>query len=101
MIFLSRSFVLAPKKSVEKINIFAKSMPFTRYLLEIQQSHRGQLNSWRSKHDMAHKSGVYVLYLSNTTLFDGIYIYISGIYYIRYNYMFWRLTMAIFRLYMK
>jgi len=37
------------------------------------------------------------MYLSNTTLFGrGI----SGIYYIRYNYMFRRLTMAIFRLYM-
>ena len=39
------------------------------------------------------------MYLSNTTLFDDTGIY--SIYYIRYNYMFWRLTMAIFRLYMK
>jgi len=35
------------------------------------------------------------MYLSNTVLFDGSYI--SSIYYIRYNYMFWRLTMAIFK----
>ena len=39
------------------------------------------------------------MYLSNTTSFDGRDI--SSIYYIRYNYMFRRLTMAIFRLYMK
>jgi len=39
------------------------------------------------------------MYLSNTTLFDGRYIF--SIYYIGYNYMFRRLTMAIFRLYMK
>jgi len=39
------------------------------------------------------------MYLSNTTLFDGRRI--SSIYYIRYNYMFRRFTMAIFRLYMK
>jgi len=39
------------------------------------------------------------MYLSNTTLFNGRCI--SSIYYIRYNYMFRRLTMAIFRLYMK
>jgi hypothetical protein len=39
------------------------------------------------------------MYLSNTTLFDGRGI--SSIYYIRYNYMFRRLIMAIFRLYMK
>ena len=39
------------------------------------------------------------MYLSNTTLFDGTGI--SSIYYVRYNYMFQRLTMAIFRLYMK
>jgi len=39
------------------------------------------------------------MYLSNTILFDGRGIY--SIYYIRYNYMFWHLTMAIFRLYMK
>jgi len=39
------------------------------------------------------------MYLSNTTLYDGRYI--SIIYYIRYNYMFRCLTMAIFRLYMK
>jgi len=39
------------------------------------------------------------IYLSNTTLFDGRNIY--SIYYIRYNYMFRRLTMVIFRLYMK
>jgi len=39
------------------------------------------------------------MYLSNTTLFDGRDI--SSIYYIRYNYMFRHLTMAIFRLYMK
>jgi len=39
------------------------------------------------------------MYLSNTSLFDGIGI--SNIYYIRYNYVFRRLTMAIFRLYMK
>jgi len=44
------------------------------------------------------EGGVY-MYLSNTTLFDGRYI--SSIYYIRYNYMFRHLTMAIFRLYMK
>jgi len=37
--------------------------------------------------------------MSNTTLFDGRGI--SSIYYIRYNYMFRHLTMAIFRLYMK
>jgi len=37
--------------------------------------------------------------LSNTNLFVGTGMYI--IYYIRYNYMFRRLTMAIFRLYMK
>ena len=39
------------------------------------------------------------MYLSNTTLFDGRGIY--SIYYIRYNYVFRHLTMAIFRLYMK
>ena len=39
------------------------------------------------------------MYLSNTTLSDGRDIY--SIYYIRYNYMFRHLTMAIFRLYMK
>ena len=39
------------------------------------------------------------MYLSNTALFDGRGI--SSIYYIRYSYMFRRLTMAIFRLYMK
>jgi len=39
------------------------------------------------------------MYLSNITLFDGRGVY--SIYYIRYNYMFRRLTMAIFRLYMK
>jgi len=39
------------------------------------------------------------MYLSNTTLFDARGI--SSIYCIRYNYMFRRLTMAIFRLYMK
>jgi len=39
------------------------------------------------------------MYLSNTTLFDGRGI--SSIYYIRYNYMFRLLTMAIYRLYMK
>ena len=39
------------------------------------------------------------MYLSNTILSDGRGI--SSIYYIRYNYMFQRLTMAIFRLYMK
>ena len=39
------------------------------------------------------------MYLSNTTLFDDRDI--SSIYYIRYNYVFRRLTMAIFRLYMK
>ena len=37
------------------------------------------------------------MYLSNTTLFDGIYI----IYYIKFNYMFRPLTMAIFRLRLK
>ena len=39
------------------------------------------------------------MYLSNTALFDcrGV----SSIYYIRYNYMFRHLTMAIFRFYMK
>ena len=42
---------------------------------------------------------VQCMYLSNSTLFDGRVI--SSIYYIRYNYMFRRLTMAIFRLYMK
>ena len=36
--------------------------------------------------------------LSNTTLFDGRDI--SSIYYIRYSYMFRRLTMTILRLYM-
>ena len=39
------------------------------------------------------------MYLSNTTCFDGRGI--SSIYYIKYNYMFRRLTIAIFRLYMK
>jgi len=39
------------------------------------------------------------MYPSNTTLFDGRDIY--SIYYIKYNYMFRLLTMAIFRLYMK
>ena len=39
------------------------------------------------------------MYLSNKTLFDGIGIY--SIYYTRLNYMFRRLIMAIFRLYMK
>ena len=39
------------------------------------------------------------MYLSNTTLFDGRGI--SSIYYTRYNYMFRRLTMAIFRYVMK
>ena len=39
------------------------------------------------------------MYLSNTTLFDGRTKY--WIYYIKYNYMFRSLTMAIFRLYMK
>jgi len=39
------------------------------------------------------------MYLSNTTLFGGRDIF--SIYYIRYNYMFLRLTMAIFSLYMK
>ena len=39
------------------------------------------------------------MYLSNTTLFDGTGIY--SIYYIRYNHMFRRLTVAIFRLYTK
>jgi len=38
------------------------------------------------------------MYLSNTALFDGTGIY--SIYYIRYNYMFRHLTMAIFRLHM-
>ena len=38
------------------------------------------------------------MYLSNTILFGGRCIY--SIYYVRYNYMFRRLTMAIFRLYM-
>ena len=42
---------------------------------------------------------VQCMYLSTTTLFDGRGI--ASIYYIRYNYMFRRLTMAIFRLYMK
>jgi len=42
---------------------------------------------------------VQCMYLSNTTLFDGRGI--SSIYYIRYNYMFRHLTMAIFRLYIK
>jgi len=42
---------------------------------------------------------VQCMYLSNTTLFDGRVIY--SIYYIRYNYMFRHLTVAIFRLYMK
>ena len=36
------------------------------------------------------------MYWSDITVFDG-----TGIYYIRYNYMFRRLTMTIFRLYMK
>ena len=39
------------------------------------------------------------MHLSNTTLFDGRGI--SSIYYVRYNYMFRLLAMAIFRLYMK
>jgi len=39
------------------------------------------------------------MYRTNTTLFVGKGIY--SIYYIRYNYMFRRLTMAIFRLNMK
>jgi len=39
---------------------------------------------------------VQCMYLSNTTLFDDRVMY--SIYYIRYNYMFRRLTMAIFRL---
>jgi len=39
------------------------------------------------------------MYLYNTTLFSGKGIYSN--YYVRYNYMFRRLTMAIFRLYMK
>ena len=39
------------------------------------------------------------MYLSNTTLFDSRDI--SSIYYIRFNYMFRRLSIAIFRLYMK
>ena len=39
------------------------------------------------------------MYLSITTLFDGRDI--AGIYYIRYNYMFRRLTLAMFRLYVK
>jgi len=39
------------------------------------------------------------MYLSNTTLFDDRDVY--SIYYISYNYMFRRLTMAILRLYMK
>jgi len=39
------------------------------------------------------------MYLSNTTLFDGRDI--SSTYYIRYNYMFQCLTMAIFWLHMK
>jgi len=37
------------------------------------------------------------MYWSNTTLFDGSCMY--SIYYTRYNYMFRRLTMAIFRLF--
>ena len=41
------------------------------------------------------------MYLSNETLFDGSDIYVYSIYYIRYNYVFRGLTMAIFRLYMK
>ena len=36
------------------------------------------------------------MYLSNTALFDGRYMY--RIYYINNNYMFRHLTMAIFRL---
>jgi len=39
------------------------------------------------------------MYLSKTTLSDDTGM--SNIYYIRYNYVFRRLTMAIFRLYMK
>ena len=39
------------------------------------------------------------MYLSNTTLFDGRGMYRK--YYVKYNYMFRRLTMAIFRSYMK
>jgi len=38
------------------------------------------------------------VYLSNTASFDGRGV--SSIYYIRYNYIFLHLTMAIFRLYM-
>ena len=45
------------------------------------------------------------MYWSNTTLFDVrykyIYIYIRRIYYIKINYMFRPLTMAIFRLRLK
>ena len=36
------------------------------------------------------------MYLSNTTLFDGRDMY--RIYYVKKNFMFWPLTMAIFRL---
>ena len=39
------------------------------------------------------------MYFYNTTLFDGRSVY--SFYYIRYNYMFRRLKMDIFRLYMK
>ena len=39
------------------------------------------------------------MFLFNTTVFDGSGIY--SIYYIRYSYMFRRLTKAIFRLYIK
>ena len=42
---------------------------------------------------------VQCMYLSNTTLFDGRDI--PSVYYIRYNYMFRSLTMAIFRFHMK
>jgi len=42
---------------------------------------------------------VQFMYWSRTTVFDGSGIY--GIYCIRYSYIFRRLTMAIFRLYMK
>ena len=64
---------------------------------------------WRKLHNEDHKvhhprcvhklTRLERMYLSNTTLFDGIDMY--RIYCIKYSYMFRRLTPAIFRLYMK
>ena len=59
MILLSRSFLLGLEKEIcreyKRIlrHISPKIMPFVRYLLQIRQSHRSQINSWRAKHNMA------------------------------------------------